>query len=122
MQHSYIDHRTNLQKNRSNTNKSNFVNFVKVNNEEDHYGKVSIEANFLKDGKILIRSFSINKLNLGNILTKFKNNGFEVRLSKSIDDTIIAPSIITNNHPEYKNNNNFLRNSFQLSFNQKFNR
>ena len=40
MQHSYIDHRTKIQKNRSNTNKTNFINFVKVNNEEDQFGKI----------------------------------------------------------------------------------
>jgi len=122
MQHSYIDHRTNLQKNRSNTNKTNFTNFVKVNNEEDQFGKVSLEANFLKDSKILIRNLSIEKKNLNNVLSKFKHGGFEIRLSQSNSDENITPTVITNNHPEYRNNNEFMRNSFQVSFNQKFNR
>ena len=52
----------------------------------------------------------------------FKQGGFEIRLAQSNSDENITPTIITNNHPEYRNNNEFMRNSFQVSFNQKFNR
>ena len=123
MQGSYIDHRTSIQKNRSNTNIDNFKNYIKIFNEEDQFGKIQIEINFKKDNKILIRNVSLYRKNLIPNLDKFKSKGFDIQLANESDgQNTLSPSVVTNNHPEYSiNNNGFMRNSYQTSFNQKFN-
>ena len=125
MQSSYIDHRTPIQKNRGNTNIDLFKNYVKINNEEDQFGKVQLELNYKKDNKILIRTVNLYRKNLNNILHKLKISGFEIKLTQENDDkniNNIAPKLINNNHPEYQSNTiGFMRNSYQSSYNQKFN-
>tara|TARA_B110000977_G_C11019069_1_gene470563 strand:+ start:414 stop:791 length:378 start_codon:yes stop_codon:yes gene_type:complete len=122
MQSSYIDHRTPTQKNRSNTNIDTFKNYVKIFNDEDPLGKVKLEINFKNNGKILIRNASIYRKNLTLNLNKLKLYGFDIQLTENkVDDDIITPVMITNNHPEYlPQNSEFMRNTYQSSFNQKF--
>tara|TARA_B100000963_G_C22637277_1_gene678306 strand:- start:2798 stop:3184 length:387 start_codon:yes stop_codon:yes gene_type:complete len=126
MQSNYVDHRTTLQKNRSNSCIDSFKNYVKINNDEDQFGKIKLEINFKKGSKILIRCVNIYRKNLINILEKFKNSGFEIKLAQQNEDgnaiSNVAPQMINSNHPEYQTNTvGFMRNSYQSSYNQKFN-
>lgn len=122
MQSSYIDHRTTTQKNRSNTTLDSFKNYVKIFNDEDPLGKVKLEINFKQNNKILIRNVSIYRKNLTKNLDKLKSSGFDIQLTQNkLDDDIVTPVLMTNNHPEYlPQNSGFMRNSYQSSFNQKF--
>ena len=62
---------------------------------------------------------------MNNILHKLKISGFDIKLTQENDDkniNNIAPKLIDNNHPEYQSNTiGFMRNSYQSSYNQKFN-
>jgi len=122
MQHSYIDHRSNVQKNRSNIQKNNFKNYVKISSEIDQFGKIAIELNYMNNNKIFIRTFNITKDNLNPTLKKLKERGFEIRLTESNSNSnTIAPTMVNTSHPEYINNRDFRRSCYQDSFNQKFN-
>ena len=125
MQTSYVDHRTSIQKNRSNTNIDSFKNYVKIFNEEDQFGKIKLEINFKKDNKILIRCLNLYRKNLTHSLEKLKLSGFDIMLAKDTVDNNhinVTPKLQNTNHPEYqKSTLGFMRNSYQSSYNQKFN-
>ena len=125
MQTSYVDHRTSIQKNRSNTNIDSFKNYVKIFNEEDQFGKIKLEINFKKDNKILIRCLNLYRKNLTHSLEKLKLSGFDIMLAKDTVDNNhinVTPKLENTNHPEYQNSTiGFMRNSYQSSYNQKFN-
>lgn len=125
MQTSYVDHRTSIQKNRSNTNIDSFKNYVKIFNEEDQFGKIKLEINFKKDNKILIRCLNLYRKNLTHSLEKLKLSGFDIMLAKDTVDNNhinVTPKLQNTNHPEYQNSTiGFMRNSYQSSYNQKFN-
>ena len=123
MQYNYVDHRISNSK-RSNIDVDKFTNFIKVSNEEDQYGKINIEIQFKKNGRIMIRNINIFRENLKLILDKFKNAKFNVYQSgfNSTDNyQNITPQLINSKHPEYiKNTGNFLRDAYDTSFSEKF--
>ena len=102
--------------------KKSFKNKVKINMDEDHEGKILLEISFIKDNNIYNRHLKIYKAKLVPILEKFKNNNFLILGDDHNQISNLNNTVVKNVHPEYSNNNinNFLRNSYSNSFNQKY--
>lgn len=103
--------------------KSNFKNKVTVNLEEDHDGKILLEISYMKGTNIYNKNLKIFKVNLVSLLEKFKSNKFLILQNNNTDKVSSIEDIVGNQrHPEYTNKGvvDFIRNSYNKSFNQKF--
>ena len=121
--YSALGQQTALADYRKVDNAKNFKNFLKVYSETNVKGQIHLEANFVRNNGIQIRNFYISKNNLYNIISKFESKGFIIK--KNSNNNISYLESIRSNvfHPEFNNKGlqDFKRQGFNNSFNQKFN-
>ena len=110
-------------------NKINFKNNATVFLEKNNRDRIIIEIAYKKNNSILIRKVSILQKNIIPILRKLKDNNFIInKVNNDINDindmyeTLIPQYIDNSYHPEYRNSNmnNFVRQSYNVSYEQKF--
>ena len=121
--YSALGQQTGLTDYRKVDNAKNFKNFLKVYSETNVKGQIHLEANFVRNNGIQIRNFYISKNNLDNVISKFESKGFIIK--KNSNNNISYLESIRSNvfHPEFNNEGlqDFKRQGFNNSFNQKFN-
>lgn len=101
---------------------NNYKNTLKIYEDTNIKGHIHLEASFVKNNGIQIRSFYIDPQNIDNIIKSFRKHNFQI--INSVDNNVSVINQIESkvHHPEYNNRNmaDFSKQAFNNSFNEKF--
>tara|TARA_B100001094_G_C17992413_1_gene700886 strand:+ start:351 stop:722 length:372 start_codon:yes stop_codon:yes gene_type:complete len=100
----------------------NYTNTLKILEETNVKGHVRLEASFVKNNGIQIRSFFIHPNNVDKVIADFNKNKFTILKSQQNTSSYLNEMETRVLHPEYINNNmqDFKKQAFNNSFKEKF--
>jgi len=100
----------------------NYTNTLKILEETNIKGHVRLEASFVKNNGIQIRSFFIHPNNIDKVISDFNNKKFMIVRCKENNTSYLNETDSGVQHPEYINNNmqDFKKQAFNNSFKEKF--
>ena len=100
----------------------NYTNTLKILEDTNVKGHTHLEASFVKNNGIQIRSFFIHPNNLGKIIEDFRKKNFAISSTQENQVSCIEKTQSRTLHPEYINQNmqDFKKQGFNNSFKEKF--
>tara|TARA_B100001741_G_scaffold142986_1_gene118100 strand:+ start:388 stop:759 length:372 start_codon:yes stop_codon:yes gene_type:complete len=100
----------------------NYTNTLKILEETNIKGHVRLEASFVKNNGIQIRSFFIHPNNIDKVVSDFNKKKFLIVRSQENNTSYLNEMESRVQHPEYINNNmqDFKKQAFNNSFKEKF--
>ena len=100
----------------------NYTNTLKILEETNIKGHVRLEASFVKNNGIQIRSFFIHPNNIDKVVSDFNRKKFIIVRSQENNTSYLNEMESMVQHPEYINNNmqDFKKQAFNNSFKEKF--
>ena len=100
----------------------NYTNTLKILEETNIKGHVRLEASFVKNKGIQIRSFFIHPNNVDKVIADFNKKKFTILKSHQNNSSYLNEMETMVLHPEYINNNmqDFKKQAFNNSFKEKF--
>mgnify|MGYP001373717149 CR=1 FL=1 len=99
-----------------------YTNTLKILEETNVKGHVRLEASFVKNNGIQIRSFFIHPNNVNKVISDFNKKQFTILNSHQNTSSYLNEMETRMLHPEYINNNmqDFKKQAFNNSFKEKF--
>lgn len=100
----------------------NYTNTLKILEETNIKGHIRLEASFVKNNGIQIRSFFIHPSNIDKVISDFDKKKFIIVRSQENNTSYLNEMESRVQHPEYINNNmqDFKKQAFNNSFKEKF--
>ena len=100
----------------------NYTNTLKILEETNIKGHVRLEASFVKNNGIQIRSFFIHPNNIDKVVSDFNRKKFIIVRCQENNTSYLNEMESMVQHPEYINNNmqDFKKQAFNNSFKEKF--
>ena len=100
----------------------NYTNTLKILEDTNIKGHIHLEASFVRNNGIQIRSFFIQPNNLNKIIEDFRKKNFIISTNQETSVSCIEKTQSRVLHPEYMNHNmqDFKKQAFNNSFKEKF--
>ena len=100
----------------------NYTNTLKILEDTNIKGHIHLEASFVRNNGIQIRSFFIHPNNLNKIIEDFRKKNFIISTNQETRVSCIEKTQSRVLHPEYMNDNmqDFKKQAFNNSFKEKF--